>query len=39
MKNLIRRLVAKGEQKLGYKLSGEEQLKRQVAAIYGLLAS
>ena len=39
MKNLIRKLIPKSEHKIGYKLSGEEQLKRQVTAIYGLLAN
>ncbi len=31
--------MARGEQKLGHKLSGEEQLRRQVTAVYGLLAN
>ncbi|NMB12361.1 MAG: ATP-dependent protease, Lon family [Firmicutes bacterium] len=39
MKSLIRKLMARGEQKLGHKLSGEEQLRRQVTAVYGLLAN
>lgn len=39
MKSLIRKLMARGEYKLGHKLSGEEQLRRQVTAMYGLLAN
>lgn len=39
MKSLIRKLMSRGEHKLGRKLSGEEQLKRQVTAVYGLLAN
>ena len=39
MKSIIRKLLTKKEQKLGMKLSGEEQLKRQVTAVYGLLAN
>ncbi len=39
MKSIIRKLLTKKEHKLGMKLSGEEQLKRQVTAVYGLLAN
>ena len=39
MKSLIRKLMVRGEHKLGHKLSGEEQLRRQVTAIYGLLVN
>ncbi len=39
MKSIIRRLLTRKEHKLGTKLSGEEQLKRQVTAVYGLLAN
>ena len=39
MKSIIRKLMGRGEHKLGHKLSGEEQLRRQVTAIYGLLAN
>ena len=39
MKSIIRKLLTRREHKLGMKLSGEEQLKRQVTAVYGLLAN
>ncbi len=39
MKSKIRKLLTRREHKLGMKLSGEEQLKRQVTAVYGLLAN
>lgn len=39
VKNLIGRLMPGGGRKLNFKTSAEEQLKRQVTAIYGMLAN